>query len=778
MYFSSGGAKDFYNTLKLSKTVELIYESFISITVEKRCIAICHICVIKKKYDERPICNKEVKMANASNTLRKSDLRRFLKDNLVRISVTGGGIVVLFALLLIFFYLCYVVFPLFLRPELTLLKQFPTNKEASVAYVGLDEQNQFSYQISADGHIVVYRLANQELVFDERPDLPVSSVNFLPQNGLLGFGLTTGEVAFYRLNLSSFYLNNPSSSQPILKPLGKVKLTDTPIHQLRFSGDVQANILVVNSETDLVMARLNKFKVAERKHYPELLGATPIVSFDGRKVFVLSGDNLSRYRVSSDDFIFKEFFDVKKITGQPVSSVSTLLGGESLLMRLADGTTTQWFDVIDGDKRRLTWIKTFETDKGHLVPAIGHDMFANLTANEISIWHTKSGEQAFFEHQSTQSIPVFSFSPDAERLIFAADGFQYLFEFDSAYFGVSIDSLWKKIWYEGYDKPEYVWQSANTLQPSEGKLSVTPLLFGTLKVAVFALFFAIPLSIGAAIYTAYFMPASVRKVVKPSIEIMEALPTVILGFIAAIWLAPIIEQNIASVISLILLLPISFLLVAFVWMKLPSHWQKKVPKKGHLLTLVPLILLLTYFCIQAGPLIETYLLGGDGRSFVTQVLGLDFNQRNALVIGMAMGFAVIPTIFTIAEDAIYSVPKHLTNGSLALGATHWQTLMNVVLLTASPGIFSALMMGLGRAVGETMIVLMATGNTPLMEWNPFEGLRTLSANIAIEMPESEVGSSHYRVLFLTAFMLFIFTFSFNTIAEYVRQQLREKYRAL
>ncbi|MCW9028614.1 MAG: ABC transporter permease subunit, partial [Kangiella sp.] len=116
--------------------------------------------------------------------------------------------------------------------------------------------------------------------------------------------------------------------------------------------------------------------------------------------------------------------------------------------------------------------------------------------------------------------------------------------------------------------------------------------------------------------------------------------------------------------------------------------------------------------------------------------------------------------------------------SLALGASQWQTLTRVVIPTASPGIFSALMIGLGRAVGETMIVLMATGNTPIMDMNIFEGFRTLSANIAVEMPESEVGSSHYRVLFLAAFVLFLFTFVFNTIAEIVRQRLRNKYGSL
>lgn len=182
--------------------------------------------------------------------------------------------------------------------------------------------------------------------------------------------------------------------------------------------------------------------------------------------------------------------------------------------------------------------------------------------------------------------------------------------------------------------------------------------------------------------------------------------------------------------------------------------------------LIPVICFVGWFSFAISPAIEVAFFHGDTRQFITNELGITFDQRNALVVGIAMGFAVIPTIFSIAEDAIFSVPRHLSNGSLALGATPWQTLTRVVLLTASPGIFSAVMMGLGRAVGETMIVLMATGNTAIMEWSVFEGMRTLAANIAVEMPESAIGSSHYRVLFLAAFVLFIFTFLFNTVAEW------------
>jgi phosphate transport system permease protein len=190
------------------------------------------------------------------------------------------------------------------------------------------------------------------------------------------------------------------------------------------------------------------------------------------------------------------------------------------------------------------------------------------------------------------------------------------------------------------------------------------------------------------------------------------------------------------------------------------------------------VIVLTYLSFSVSSTLENLFFAGDMRTWIANDLGITYDQRNAMIVGFAMGFAVIPTIFSIAEDAIFTVPRHLSYGSLALGATSWQTMMRVVLPTASPGIFSGVMIGFGRAVGETMIVLMATGNTPIMDINIFEGMRTLAANIAVEVPESEVDSTHYRILFLAALVLFMFTFAFNTAAEIVRQRLRAKYSTI
>lgn len=191
---------------------------------------------------------------------------------------------------------------------------------------------------------------------------------------------------------------------------------------------------------------------------------------------------------------------------------------------------------------------------------------------------------------------------------------------------------------------------------------------------------------------------------------------------------------------------------------------------------MPWLLMVGAITLWLAPWLEAALVGGDLRGWLAAALGLDYAARNAMIVGVAMGFAVIPGIYALAEDALNGVPDSLAEGAQALGATRWQTLWRVVLPAASPGILSAVMIGAGRAVGETMIVLMASGNTALMTMSPLEGLRSLSATIAIELPEAAVGGTHYRLLFLAALVLFLFTFLVNTLAEVVRTRLRRRYR--
>jgi phosphate transport system permease protein len=266
--------------------------------------------------------------------------------------------------------------------------------------------------------------------------------------------------------------------------------------------------------------------------------------------------------------------------------------------------------------------------------------------------------------------------------------------------------------------------------------------------------------------------------IKPTVEVMAALPSVVVGFIAGLWLASRVEREIVPVLLMLVLLPAFGTAGIFLWDRLPHDLRRRLKPGMELFLIVPLALVGLWASLQVGPFVENLAFAGDFKAWVGSALGLVYDQRNSLVVGLAMGFAVIPIIFTISEDSFTSVPSHLTAASLALGASRWQTATRVVLPTASPGIFSAVMVGFGRAVGETMIVLMATGNTPVLDWSIFNGMRTLSANIAVEIPEAPYASTLYRVLFLAGAVLFLMTFAVNTIAELIRQRLRERYRAL
>jgi phosphate transport system permease protein len=281
-----------------------------------------------------------------------------------------------------------------------------------------------------------------------------------------------------------------------------------------------------------------------------------------------------------------------------------------------------------------------------------------------------------------------------------------------------------------------------------------------------------------AMFASQFMHPRVLRVVKPTVEIMAALPSVVLGFLAGLWLAPIVERGFPSLVLMAIVLPLLVLAAGAGWRGLPRRMRARFATGSEVWLYAAVLALGAWACIAMSDAFGRLAFGGSFQRWLLQTTGLAYDQRNAVVVGLAMGIAVIPIIFAISEDAFSNVPRNLVAGSLALGADRWQTVTKVVLPTASPGIFSAIMIGFGRAVGETMIVLMATGNTPIMSWNPFNGFRTLSANIAVEIPEAPQGGTLYRTLFLAALLLFVLTFAVNTAAEIVRQRLRKRYSEL
>ncbi|WP_220720942.1 ABC transporter permease subunit [Agarivorans litoreus] len=728
-----------------------------------------------------------------------SSAQRLIKDRLTRYSVSAGGIVVLLALILIFFYLLYVVAPIFYGASLEKSKTIPLQDSSATVAIGVEEQNEIAYRFNEDGQLRFFNLIDSQREFQDyqvEADITASD-RTVPNQGLVAYGTSDGLAYIVSPKFGISYPNDKRLITPgIAYPMGEQALVIDPqgqaIEQLAFERQEESAVvaavtadgrgLLVRYEAEEDMFSESLEWLPETANIPSLPSNIDqiLVTPDLRRLYIRNGNQLANYNIQNIDNVRLNSVDFINSTDSNVTDIALLTGASSLIVANDNGKVSQWFDVAKDGVRKLTKIREF--DAGAKVNEIGVEYFRKGFAvsgddGSITIFHTTGGGRLVREMTDAKAFSL-AFSPRASGLLTETENGLEFYHVDNEHPEVTWRALWSKIWYEGYPEPQYVWQSTSASDDFEPKLSLVPISFGTIKAAFYAMLFAAPIALAGAIYTAYFMSAPLRKVVKPTVEIMEALPTVILGFLAGLWLAPLIEDNLPGVIAIMLLLPVGFLLTAFAWSKMPKKVRQLLPEGWDAIVLIPVVLFIGWGCIQISPALEQWMFDGDARLYLTNELGINFDQRNSMVVGLAMGFAVIPTIFSIAEDAIFSVPKHLSNGSLALGATPWQTLTKVVILTASPGIFSAVMMGLGRAVGETMIVLMATGNTPVMDWSIFQGMRTLSANIAVEMPESEVGSSHYRVLFLAAFVLFVFTFAFNTIAEFVRQRLRDKYSSL
>ncbi len=750
--------------------------------------------------------------SSSQNTLiSDSGMRnRIIKDKFAQYIVTLGGNSVIFTIVLIFFYLLYVVIPIFSGATVEQVGQYrlsETSTKTDTLYLAVEEQNEIAVRMLSDGEILFFNTANGRVVLTQHLQIPkdivITSFTQASDNqATVAFGLSNGKVIVVKHKYNVSYPNNRRIITPVLEyPLGNEPISiqglNLPITKLAMQiNDEGVSIATVSKTGELRYSSFEKEESLFEDESSYEQQTQKLTVFNKTISYLLiDQDRQEFYVVTSDDEL--HYYDItetdspKLINNINLGSASVKLtdirflsGGISLLTGYSDGSIAQWFIVKSKENKPvLTRIRDFKLGNNAItVLASEHNRKGFIAADikgNVAVYHSTAHRTVINTQLANKAIKKIVFSPRANGIL-VEDNNQNLsfWHIDNEHPEISWNSIWGKVWYESYREPEYIWQSSAATNDFEPKFSLIPISFGTIKAAFYAMLMAIPLSIMGAIFTAYFMSAKMRRYVKPSIEIMEALPTVILGFLAGLWLAPFIENHLPGVFSLLFLMPFGVLIAAFAWTRLPDSLRHKVPDGWEAAILIPVIIIISYSVMSLSPIMESVFFEGDMRIWLGDKWGIDFDQRNSIVVGLAMGFAVIPTIFSIAEDAIFAVPKYLTHGSLALGATSWQTLIRVVLLTASPGIFSAIMIGFGRAVGETMIVLMATGNTPVMDFSIFQGMRTLSANIAVEMPEAEVASSHYRILFLAALVLFVFTFFFNTIAEVVRQRLRKRYSSL
>ncbi len=739
-----------------------------------------------------------------------------LMDRFMTQFIKVGGLSVVTAVFGIFVFILVQILPLFRDAEVRELRavQLPAGDYAAV---GVDEWGELPFVISTDGSVFFVDLKGNAVVQKVDPGFAepktISAFHYDPARQQVIFGTSDG---FFSIAEIGYGTNFDGKNRVVVQrfkagPFFPVGQQGFPVRQIHFADsdqnklvavlqDVEGKTSVYAQTLEQTQSLMGTGEIALGKSYDltAQVASEPVrlsVNMAANDIVVATRTGEVYYFsiAGAELKLVQKFQPFEDLQDRAISAMDYVFGGVSLVLTAMDGTNRVYslYTEEGGDIRKFGKTKEFTPLSGAAT------FFAPSVRNKAFL--TGSGSFASLRFSTTEDVRW------EENLPFAVSRAAIGGKYDSLYFldtqsklhiyqlkdthpESSFKALFGKIWYEGATKPDYVWQSTGGTDDFEPKLSLVPLIIGTLKGTFYAMLFALPVALLAAIYTSQFLHPNFRIIVKPVMEIMASLPSVVLGFLAALWLAPVLEERVPSVIVMMILLPLSAFIFGWFWSRLPIRYRVLIKPGYEWIFFLPVLFASGVLSWSLGPWLEKALfvirepgtgkLVADFRLWWPQVTGLPFEQRNSLVVGFMMGFAVIPIIFTIAEDAMSNVPQALRSGSLALGASRWQTAVRIILPTASAGIFSAIMIGLGRAVGETMIVVMATGNTPIMDFNIFSGMRTLSANIAVELPEAPAEGTLFRTLFLGGMALFLMTFMVNTFAEILRQRLREKYKTV
>lgn len=748
-------------------------------------------------------------------------------DRFMDAVVRSGGSGVIAAVAAIFLFIAWQVWPLFRGARVKPIENIPLAdiplqalNVQEIAAFGCDEWTELPFFVKKNGDFLFLDLKGVRGAFVRRPPIEkkknITAVHYAPNTQTLVLGTSDG---FFSILMLKYH--------PLFEQ--SVRMIDVDIEAEPFvfsglKGRITALSHAATSKTRLVAAVLEtpaqgkrvvlSRMIREEDFFGEGTWVTALqqditqwideepkevlAKPTGEGAVVLTADGGVHYlALQGEKFApVQSFQPFGKETQNLLIEANFLLGGNSLVLTDPSGKSVLYNLYPHQPDGRLRFGKIGDLPD---VPSGKEKLsFAGSLRNKAFL--LTKGSWASLRYATTRSIrwekklpfeiAQAALSPKYDRLLFLdTQSRLHVYALDDPHPEAGWRAFFGKIWYEGHDRPKYEWQSTGGSDDFEPKLSMVPLLVGSLKGTFYALLFAVPLALLAAFYVAEFMDQKYKIYIKPTMEIMASLPSVILGFLAALYVAPLLEERVPALAASALCVPLGVLAWGWFFSSLPARKRPGWLRPGtEGFFLLPWVAFLFWMSFTLGPWLESRLCRvpdpvtgqviADFRLWWPKITGTPFEQRNAVVVGFMMGFAVMPILFTIAEDAFSSVPKALRSAALALGASPWQTAVRVVLPTAAAGVFSAVMIAFGRAVGETMIVLMATGNTPILDFSPFTGMRTLSANIAVELPEAPHGGTLYRTLFFGGLLLFIMTFFINTLAEILRQHLRERYKTI
>jgi phosphate transport system permease protein len=833
-----------------------------------------------------------------------------LSDSLARALITVGGIGTIAAVLMVFLFLAYVALPLFLPTTLAHAKIDQRPEPEVPLLFDVDENLVLTWQLFGDGRFRVARFGTGKVVRETTlfAGQKVRSAASFPEDSDFAVGLANGTVVLGNFD-EKVKLRRPADLPPAIidlsigesvefekgilqrTPQGQyrwqaidvqtnapIEFSDSPIVHVDFQrvSDTDLSLVAVSESGEVTVAGITettnlltgekKIETAQRKvSLPNTQPAPPwrayLMGRANQLLVLWRNGHVARYRLpSGGDPVMEE--ERALVEDGELTAAMMLQGRYTLLVGDSQGRLSAWFTAATqaalGEQVRLLKAHDLPPLDG-AVTSLSRSRTIRLVAagsstGQVKLYFVTSDRQLLSTRPFKQSpVEKIVLSPNDDALLALSGDQAWRAALTPRHPEASWASLFRPVWYEGYDRPMHKWQSSAGNQEPEPKYGLMPLIFGTLKATFYSLLFGVPIAILAAVYTSEFVDRKVKAPIKSLIELMASVPSVVLGFLAGLVFAPFVEDVLPTLLASFFCIPFMFLLGAQLWQQLPQKTGLRLAK--YRLAGIGLMLVIgVALSMYAGPHVQNWLFAGDfkawlnrqrgtgtggwfllllplaavvasllmnaylnpwlrqrfgslqrgafallnlGKFLLVSILavvlayalgagltaaGIDsrgglvdtYVQRNALVVGFVMGFAIIPIIYTISEDALSTVPKHLRSASLGCGATPWQTTWRVVVPTAASGLFSAVMVGMGRAVGETMIVLMATGNVPIMELNIFNGFRSLSANIAEELPEAPPWSTHFRILFLTGLTLLVITFLINTAAEAIRISFRRR----
>ncbi len=773
---------------------------------------------MRKKKESLPLESKSFFRSKARFKVTKKAL---FWDWLMNWVVVIGGVGVIASIMGIFFFILFQIYPLFQKAKIQFKTKIALENSWKPVFIGIDEWNELPFFVKESGSFVFYDLTGKRDSFTlypfEEKKIQIKAFSYKQQEQSFIIANHQNQIFFGKID----YVVNFEENKRVVDAkvvldnffsIGNVK--GGPIKQVSYgSVDEEYQLVATLKETALGKQKLyltsftkgdgfslfdeSGFEIEEQKEMSSLIEGhieKILVRQQADRVIVITEEGVV-YVLSLEEGMIQTFKPFLNLKDSSIVFGDFIFGDYSLVFFSKEGDNIIYslYAREDQDNKQLyghtkTLAKFSKGNVNFYAKSLRNKAYIIGSKNYFSLRYATT-EKIILEKKLPFKVSKVLIGSKYNSLCFLDELSQFhLYRLKDPHPQTSFKTFFKPIWYEGAPKPSYDWQSSGSSEEYEPKLSMIPLIWGSLKGTFFSLIFSVPIALFSALYVSQFLHPKLRTYIKSIMELMASIPSVVLGFLGALYVAPLIVDRVVSLILMGVLIPSLFVLVSYLWVeKLPLSFRIFFRRGYDLAFFLVLILTLIYFCWLVGPALEKVFFVFENesgekiasfRQWWVQVLGFPYEQRNSLIVGFMMGFCVVPIIFTISEDAFSSVPKNLKAGAFALGASEWQCATQVVLPVAFGGVFSSIMIGFGRAIGETMIVLMATGNTPIIDFNIFTGMRTLSANIAVELPEAPQYSTLYRSLFLGAFLLFLFTFVINTVAEILRQKMRGKYYQL